>query len=146
MTNVLAAAGRPVIILFGLAVAGGCGSGPASPADELEGGVLATFDVSGQTFRVWVTNPATAAAILALRDGEAEASIPNGVIRRGAGAARHNAPWGWHLDPEDVEMADLTVEVCDGSPSYVQEELDEYLRVGRYCPWGARLISVDDRR
>jgi hypothetical protein len=124
----------------------GCAS-PTSPSAELRGGVLATFRTNSQTFKVFVTNAGTITALFALQRGEATASIPNGRIRRGAGAGGHNAPFAWHLDPVDVSMADVTIELCDGSPSYVEANLTEYVDViGRYCPWGATLVALQDFR
>ncbi|HET7010050.1 MAG TPA: hypothetical protein VFI11_04685, partial [Anaerolineales bacterium] len=127
------------IVLFGCGLTGGGpGSTPTGEGSdsELRGGVLATFDVDGERFRVWVTNPATVEQLLALRDGTSSAGIPNGRLLRGAGETNHNAPWSWHLDAEDIEMAEVTMEVCDGRPSYVEENLDEFIEsVGRYCPW-----------
>lgn len=115
-----------------------------TPAGELQGGVLATFDVAGEQFRVWVTNPQTIQQILDLAAGNSLANIPNGRIVRGPGEADHNLPWSWHLDAEEIEMAEMTIEVCDGTPSYVEEHVDEFAdTVGRYCPWSARLVSVD---
>ena len=114
---------------------------------NLVNGVLATFDVSGETFQVWVTNPNTVEQLLALQAGESTATIPNGRILAGPGDGDHNAPWSWHLDPEDIEMADLTMELCDGAPSYVEEHLAEFTdTVGRYCPWAAQLTGLEDRR
>jgi hypothetical protein len=113
----------------------------------LRGGIVATFDVDGERFRVWVTNPQTIEQILALRDGTSEASIPNGRLRRRAGRRRHNRPWHWHLDPEEIEMAEATIELCDGRPSFIEENRDEFIaQVGRYCPWLARLEGVLDCR
>ena len=114
------------------------------PSGGLSGGVLATFDVNGEAFRVWVTNPRTIQQLLGLASGAGAANIPNGRIQRGPGLADYNLPWSWHLDPEDIEMAEMTAEVCDGTPSYVEAHLDEFVdTVGRYCPWSARLVSVD---
>jgi hypothetical protein len=114
------------------------------PGPDLDGGVLATFDVNGEIFQVWVTNPQTVQQILDLAAGESAANIPNGRILRGPGAADHNLPWSWHLDPEEIEMAEMTMELCDGRPSYVEEQLDEFVdTIGRYCPWSARLVSVE---
>ncbi len=127
-------------------VVGGCTSATA-PSTELRGGVLATFRSSNQTFKVFVTKPTTIAALYALQRGEATANIPNGRILRGSGAGGHNAPYSWHLDPTDVDMADVTIELCDGSPSYVQANIAEYVDViGRYCPWGATLVALQDFR
>lgn len=118
--------------------------GGLPPPKDLHEGVLATFDVDGEAFQVWVTNPQTVQQILDLAAGESLANIPNGVILRGPGAADHNLPWSWHLDPEEIEMAEMTTEVCDGRPSYVEGHLDEFVdSVGRYCPWSARLVSVE---
>ncbi len=120
---------------------------PTPSPNPLAGGVLATFDVDGEVFKAWVTNPATIEQIIALRDGKSQANIPNGVIRAGQGQGNHNAPWSWHLDPKEIEIAEITVEVCDGRPTYVEENVDEFVdTIGRYCPWSARLVEVQDFR
>lgn len=120
---------------------------PAPTANPLRGGVVATFELNDQEFRVWVTNPQTIQQLLDLRDGKSEAKIPNGKILRGAGQANYNAPWTRHLDPNEIEMADFTIEVCDAEPKYVQENVAEFVDVvGRYCPWSAALISLQDFR
>jgi hypothetical protein len=42
-------------------------------------------------------------------------------------------------------MAEVAIEVCDGLPSYVEENVDEFVdRVGRYCPWAAQLVELRD--
>ncbi len=123
-------------------------SGAATPtAAGLKGGVLASFEVEGERFKVWVTKPETIQQILDLKEGKSTANIPNGRIARGSGLGNHNAPWSWHLDAQEIAMADVTIEVCDGKPSYVEEHLDEYVNtVERYCPWAAKLVDVQDLR
>jgi hypothetical protein len=122
-------------------------SSPTEPSPDLRGGVLATFEVGQERFQVFVRNTAAIDRLFLVRSGVANGSIPNGRIRRGAGAAAHNAPRPWHLDPDDIEIADVAIEVCDGAPSYVDAHVDEYVSViGRYCPWGARLVSIEDYR
>ena len=64
--------------------------------------------------------------------------IPNGRIHRGDGAI--NIGHDWHLT--EVELADVTVEVCDGTAAYVDEHLEDYLAIGGYCPWGAVPIAM----
>lgn len=116
-------------------------------SNALSGGVLATFEVEGETFKVWVTNPDTIEQILALRDGTSMANIPNGVLREGPGEGDHNAPRNWHLDPEEIAMAEVTIEICDGAPWYIDENLDEFIEtVGHNCPWAAQLVEVEDLR
>lgn len=130
----------------GAALLAACSS-PTAPSDDLRGGVVATFDVTGQRFKLFVTNAQTIADLFALQNGQSTASIPNGRVRRGRGAGEHNAPYDWHMDPNDVHLADATIELCDGSPSYVQQHIGEYVDViERYCPWGAALVSIEDHR
>jgi hypothetical protein len=125
----------------------GCGWTDDDDDDALDGGLLATFDVVGEEFKVWVTNPTTIEQILALEAGESSANIPNGRILRGAGEDDYNTPWSWHLDPEDIEMAEMTTEVCDAAPNYVEDNVDEFVDVvQRYCPWSAELVAVEDFR
>jgi hypothetical protein len=134
-----------LVLLIGAAIA--CSSPTQPDPGPLKGGIVATFDVSGERFRVWITNAATIEQVLAASRGSASASIPNGRLVAGAGMASHNVPYSWHLDPEDIQMAEVTIELCDGRPSYVEQHRDAFIReVGRYCPWGARLVSVGDHR
>ncbi len=118
----------------------------SAPVGALDGGVLAIFDVVGEQFKVWVTNPAAIEQILALQSGAA-AGFPNGALRAGPGAGNHNAPWSWHLDPEATEIVELSIELCDGIPSFVEDDPGYWLdTVGRYCPWSATLADVQDLR
>ena len=113
----------------------------------LAGGVLATFDVTGQQFKVWVTNEETIEDLEALQSGESTANIPNGLVQTGPGQGDHNAPYSWHMDPENISMAETTIELCDGSPDYIEENLQEWMdTVERYCPWGAELVGLEDHR
>lgn len=125
-----------------------CDSDPANEDEEtLQGGILATFNVEGETFKVWTTNAQTIEQILDLRHGKSLAAIPNGRLRAGAGHGAHNEPWSWHLDPEATAMAESTIEVCSGLPSFVEADLDEWVNnVGQYCPWSASLVEVEDFR
>lgn len=120
---------------------------PSDPDGSLAGGVVATFAVGSDQFKVWITNPSAIARVMALSRGEGGGSIPNGRLRRGPGRAAHNAPFSWHLDPEDIQVVEFTIELCDGNPTYVEANVPEYAdRIGRYCPWGATLISVKEYR
>ena len=66
--------------------------------------------------------------------------FPNGPLDRGNGA--HNLNWSWHFVPSQWELAELTIELCDGSPQYVEDNLDYYIdTVGHYCPWGAYVVE-----
>lgn len=108
-------------------------------------GALATFNVNGEIFQVWVTNPSAVRDMRILARGGEAPSIPVGRVLRGPGRASHNVPYTWHLDPRTVEMADFTTEVCDAEPSYVEANREEFVEnVRYYCPWSARLIRLRD--
>jgi len=111
----------------------------------LSGGILVTFDVIGETFTVFVTNKDTIADIFALQCGMIQATIPSGRIVKGA--VSYNEPWSWHIDSEEVHMSEVTIELCDGTPSQVEANLDYWLEtVQRFCPWSAQITQIEDYR
>ena len=112
----------------------------ASPAGEEfpAGSVIATFEVGEETFRVLVTDPANVAIVNDLLAGNEAPRIPNGVVVRGDPSV--NTGWSWHIDPATLEFADMTTGVCDGIPSYVEEDT---ITSDRFCPWGATVIAVE---
>lgn len=139
MTGVLA----PPAASIGAGTTYAQGARPTALLQALKTGALATFDVGGESFRVWTTNPETIQQLKALKAGTSSAHIPNGRIVRGPGKVGYNKPWSWHLDPQDIQMAEVTTEVCDGRPSYINQQLDEFVdNVKRYCPWSAQLVSL----
>jgi len=122
---------------------------PTKPvnAPALRGGVLATFEVHGEVFRVWVTNSEAIDQLFALRQGQSTGTIPIGRVLHGPGRAAHNAPWRWHLDPDEFGLAEFTIELCDARPSFVQENVNYFVKTVRtYCPWGAVLFDLQDFR
>lgn len=104
-------------------------------------GWLFTIDVNGEKFKVLVKNPSVAEELRRMLRGE-RFGIVNGELRRGNGG--FNYPWSWHLDPDTVEVADATIELCDGMPSFVESELEYWINVvKRYCPWGTRVVAEE---
>ena len=119
-----------------LMVAIGAGCKEGSPTET--GGDL--FEIAVQTgnglekFRVRIEDPVQAAEAARLLATGENRNI-SGSLARGDGA--FNEPYGWHLVPSTVHFADLTIEVCDGSPSDIDEDLDYWVEtVKQYCPWG----------
>ena len=105
---------------------------------------MVTFDVVGETYKVFAKNPATIEQIYAVQNGESQATIPSGRLLRGSD---YNQPRSWHVDPEDIQMAEVTIELCDGTPSQVEGNLDYWLNtVKRFCPWSARITGIEDLR
>lgn len=123
---------------------GGTGGSGGSSACDLPtgGGVLAIFDVVGQPYRVHITNPTGIDGAIALWKGESMANIPNGELV--CEAAAYNCDWTFHVDPATVTFAELTIEVCDGTPSYVEENCADF--GAQYCPWSAQLTELLDCR
>ena len=119
--------------------------GCSEPKLSLSGGILVTFGVSGERYRVFVTDADTVRDVFAVESGESQATIPSGRLVRGA--VDYNRPWSWHIDPQDIVMAEITMELCDGLPSHVEEDVDYWVdTVGRFCPWSARIVKIEDFR
>jgi hypothetical protein len=99
---------------------------------------VATFEVIDQTYKIELVTPELVEHAQQLLAGEDVAGIPNGLIVRDDPGV--NAPWSWHIDPDSLEFADQTTEVCDGLPEYVE---DGTLTSPYYCPWSAKIVSID---
>lgn len=65
----------------------------------------------------------------------------NGVIARVPEDCALNKSWSWYFLPDQWSLADLSIEVCDGNPDYVEENLQTFLDVGRFCPWGSIVLQ-----
>jgi hypothetical protein len=112
----------------------------AAPSDGGGEGVIVTFRVADtEEYRVLLTDAEDIAVAERLLAGEEAPSIPNGVIVRG-GDGGVNTGYSWHIDPDSVEFAEMTIEVCDGLPSYVE---DGSLTGDRFCPWSAEVIEIE---
>ena len=99
--------------------------------------IVVTFEVGDETFRALLTDPADIAVAHRLLAGEDAPSIPNGLVMRDTGV---NDGWTWSLDPDDLEFADVTMEVCDGTPSDVEAGI---VTSERYCPWSAVVVGIE---
>ena len=86
-----------------------------------------------QRFRFMTSDPQVIAQSTA-RIGNPEEIWVTGVFRTGDGG--FNAPWHWHHDPDSVELAEVTIEACQGCPSLVDDDLDYWTNFGRYCAPG----------
>lgn len=48
----------------------------------------------------------------------------------------YNLDWSWHFVPDEWGLAEMSIEVCDGTPSYVEENLTDWLAMqDSFCPW-----------
>jgi hypothetical protein len=75
------------------------------------------------------------------REAESEEKrlIVGGIVRRGR--APYNADWTYTMRPRSIELGEVWVEVCDGSPRYVQRHLNDW--VGEmWCPWSSYVAKA----
>ena len=122
------------------ACTGGASPSPGpSTAPSASAGVLVTFQVVDQAFRIELTDPADIEIARRLLSGEEAPGIPNGIVVRGDPGV--NTGYSWHIDPDSVEFADVTTEVCDGLPSDVEANV---ITSDRYCPWQADVVEIAD--
>lgn len=112
-----------------------------SPASPLPTEILATFNVEGEIFHAWISNSGAIVQAISLWQGTSAATIPNGQLVFAPVA--WNAPWSWYLDPASIRFAQLTLEQCDGRPSYVETSGPAFGPV--YCPWSAVMTGLEDQ-
>jgi hypothetical protein len=96
-------------------------------------------DGSGKTFLAWTVDTAV------IRLARAQLDLPasqrgmhiNGRIDRLPKNCALNGEWSWYFVHNDWTLAEASIELCDGEPDYVEAELDEFIRIARYCPWSS---------
>ncbi|MBI2435187.1 MAG: hypothetical protein HYV26_20200 [Candidatus Hydrogenedentes bacterium] len=136
-----------ILMMFALGLGAcleGCPWPPLAPCPERTGGALISFEVAGDEIDLWITNDAFIDTAIGLL-GEGPSRVPN-FLEIVAGTDCDER-WSWHVDPQQVEWADFTIELCDGTPSYIEAHRDAWIQdVGQWCPWSAAVMSVDDRR
>ncbi len=70
-----------------------------------------------------------------------ETHVMGRIIKR---PVPYNPAWSYHLDPYSIRFFSMAIEVCDATPTYVEDHLDEvggaFLPGGHWCPWGSRLL------
>jgi hypothetical protein len=129
---------RSILILFILSALTACG-GAATQAPGQEG-VVVTFRVADvEEYKIRIIDPADIEIARKLLAGEEVPNIPNGTVVRGDPDV--NVGYSWHIDPDSLEFADVTTEVCDGLPSDVEQGI---ITSDRYCPWSAEVIAIDE--
>ena len=79
---------------------------------EIQGESFILQTSNGDKFTVYATDPET---IQLLTDNYY--SLNNMFVsgRLVIGNGGFNSPWSWHLDPDDVTMAEFAIELCDGT-------------------------------
>jgi hypothetical protein len=135
---------RPWLLLVFLASAlDGCGDGSSAlpPPDSNGRYVVFHFkmhgDVSGiMDFRAATNDAALIRAVRAQlqRPEHERIRFITGAIGRGNDA--HNLAWNWHFVRNQWQLAEATIELCDGNAVMVSQAVDYWVdTVGRFCPW-----------
>jgi hypothetical protein len=120
----------------GLLLAVGACTDAVAPAE----GALFRVEVSGESFHVSVVDEAAIAEAERRIQEEDGLAIVIGTLARGHGG--FNQPWSWHMLPMTVQVADISIEVCDGRPSMVEADVDYWVdTVKQFCPAGGRLVE-----
>jgi hypothetical protein len=104
------------------------------------GSTVVTFEVAGyadETYKIELATPELIEHVKQIMAGDDVALIPNGLVVRDDPSV--NAPWSWHIDPASLTFADVTTEVCDGLPSYVE---DGTVTSPYFCPWVTKVIDL----
>lgn len=71
-------------------------------------------------------------------DAEDKTLIVSGLVRRGRD---YNDDWKFSMGPRSIVLGEAFIEVCDGSPFYVQRNRSEWFGE-RWCPWDSYVKRV----
>lgn len=56
----------------------------------------------------------------------------------------YDSQYNWHVDKSKTRMVEVAMELCDGRPTDVQEDIDYWAyNVKTYCPWGAKVVKLE---
>jgi hypothetical protein len=114
--------------------------------DTRRGGAFVTVEVAQEfTFKVWV--PAANEQFIA----DAQRNLASGVAQNVSFPAMVDGTdcdtqWSWTVDATHAQFSDFSVEVCDGTPEYIEANKADWFRApGYYCPWGSKIVAVEER-
>jgi hypothetical protein len=130
----------PILVLLGVS---SCGDdGPENSGEP----VLFVFELQGtaqpEPFVVTTSDADLIAQVRAelAKPLNERTRHPSGPIARGDGG--HNWPWSWHFYPDEWSLVEVSMEVCDGTPADVENNIDYWVdTVEVFCPWSARVIE-----
>jgi hypothetical protein len=134
--------GKVIVALITIVVPASCNDDSGSCCNGLpqNGGLYATFNVAGDQFHASIIDANGKEEARALWAGSSSARIPGSPLI--CDAVDWNAPWSWHMDPENLRFSEITIEVCQGTPSYVEANCKTF-GGGQYCPVG-EMVELRD--
>lgn len=97
------------------------------------------FEGRDETFSLFTHLPEVIDQLRAEAEAEDKSLIVSGIVRRGT--HRYNPDWSFHMGPGSIVTGEFFMEVCDASPGYVEENLDDWVGE-RWCPWSSYVQSA----
>ena len=108
---------------------------------EIQGKSFILQTSNGDKFTVYATDPESIHLLTDNYYGLNNMFVTGRLV---IGNGGFNSPWSWHLDPDDVTMAEFAIELCDGTPNEVEHNLPYWLfQVETFCPWSSKVIEID---
>ena len=89
-------------------------------------------------FVVFVTSQPEVDQMTAEAAAEDKTLIVSGIVR---GRKEYNLDWGFSMGSNSIELGEVFIEVCDGSPYYVDRHRKEW-KGERWCPWSSYVERV----
>jgi hypothetical protein len=100
---------------------------------------LVTWRVGAEAFRTYLDRATDVRRVQHAIRARGAAGVPIGRVVSRTGENRGHR---WHL--VRVHLTDVTTEVCDGRPSFVDRDPRYWIGVVRwFCPWAARPVRLD---
>ncbi|MDQ3913734.1 MAG: hypothetical protein M3285_00920 [Actinomycetota bacterium] len=96
------------------------------------------FEGRDASFVVFVNERKPIKLMKAEAEAEDKTLIVSGKVR---GEQRYNRDWSYSMGPGSIVLGEVFVEVCDGSPGYVERHKKEWLGK-RWCPWSSYVAAI----
>ncbi|MDQ4102053.1 MAG: hypothetical protein M3115_07715 [Thermoproteota archaeon] len=140
LVNIRDPSGQPMMLSSKGIMDGRVSTNIIPSLSEIQGKSFILQTSNGDKFKVYATDPE---AIQLQTDNYYGLNNMFVMGRLVIGNGGFNSPWSWHLDPDDVTMAEFAIELCDGTPSEVERNLPYWtFQVETFCPWSSKVIDM----
>jgi hypothetical protein len=96
-------------------------------------------------FVIALSDPSKIARARAIAAGKARGWVAGTVLK---GTQPYNPRWHFYIESSSISFPQVSIEVCDATPSYVESHLDEvgsaFLPKSHWCPWHQSIIKELD--
>ena len=86
------------------------------------------------TFTVFAARPKAVDQMRSEAEAEDKSLIVSGLVA--LGRTGYNSEWSFYMAPRSIVLGEVFMEVCDGSPYYVQRHRRDWAG-DRWCPWSS---------